>query len=268
MPTINDVATLAGASKSAVSRVINDQPGVGTAVREKVLAAIDELGYRPNRQARSLRTARTHVLGLLLPTLALPAMPEIVQGAAAAAHERGYLLTISDAHDDPELWKVYIDDLIARQIDGLLCYQFGATDDTLRPAQEAGVPMMLFHRSRPHPIAPSLVVDDERAINEAFRDLIDHGHVRMAMIAPEARSHRFDLLRQARAAAGLAPDSDWTRNARRAISVVRSSAEEDARASIELLIRHIEGDENAPRTLTSRSEYVRRDSVGPRPERS
>ena len=153
MPTINHVAAHAGVSKSAVSRVINDQPGVAPTIRAQVLAAVEELRYRPNQQARSLRTARTHVLGLVLPTLALPVMPDIIQGAAAAAHERGYLLTISDAHDDPELWSAYIDELIARQVDGLLCYQFGATEKILRPAQEAGVPTILLQRSRPHPVA-------------------------------------------------------------------------------------------------------------------
>ena len=63
MPTMNDVAARAGVSKSRGSRVINDQPGVAPPIREQVLKAVEELGYRPNQQARSLRTARTHMLG-------------------------------------------------------------------------------------------------------------------------------------------------------------------------------------------------------------
>ena len=294
-------------------------------------AAVEELGYRPNRQARSLRTARTHVLGLVLPTLALPVMPDIIQGAAAAAHEHGYLLTISDAHDDPELWTAYIDELIARQVDGLLCYQFGATENILRPAQEAGVPTILLQRSRPHPVAPSLAVDEQQAFDEAFADLRSHGHQRIAMITPSTRSHRFDLLREALSGAGLSQQEDlervsdtpeaaraavdalmaldqpptaifvhWVTNAeavadqleargfdipgdisiigfgvwhsrpiaRPTFSVVLSAPLEDARAAVELLVRHIEGDETAPRTLIRTSKYKPGDTVGPARVRS
>ena len=267
------------------------------------------------------------MLGLLLPTMAIPIMPEIVRGAGSAAHAHGYLLTISDAHDDADLWAIYIDDLIARRVDGLLCYPFGGTDAILRPARQAGLPTILLNRHRPHPQAPALVIDDRRAFDQAFRDLTDRGHERIAMITPTARQHRFDQLRDALAAAGIpdarelersgeAPDwaraatldlmatadpptaifvhgvlnasavanllfasgydipgdvsliafgeSDWTRNGRPPVSVVRTSPVDDARAATELLIRHIEGDEGAPRTLTRASEYVPRSSVGPR----
>jgi LacI family transcriptional regulator len=184
--TIRDVAVRAGTSKSAVSRVLNEQPGVAPAIRGRVLAAIEELGYRPNQQARSLRTSRTHVLGLLLPTLALPVIPQILQGTATAAHNLGYLLAISDAHDDADLWEAYVEELVARRVDGILCYDSGDIDAMLAPALEAGVPTMLLNRAS-HPVAATLSFESREPFAEAVGHLVQVGHRRVGMIVSRAR---------------------------------------------------------------------------------
>ncbi|MDA0351931.1 MAG: LacI family DNA-binding transcriptional regulator [Chloroflexi bacterium] len=194
MVTIYDVARRAGVSKSAVSRVINYQPYVAEGIRQRVQAAIEELDFRPNSHARSLRTAQTHVLGLLVPALDIPAVPQILQGASTAAHKQGYLIAISDAHEDPELWAAYLDNLLSRGIDGLLCYDSGAVDDLLRPVLEAGLPTMILNR-RAHPSAGTLAFDHHDAFAAALRDLVDHGHRRIALIASRRRSHWADSLR-------------------------------------------------------------------------
>lgn len=188
MVTIHDVALRAGVSKSAVSRVINGQPRVAESVRRQVRAAIEELGYRPNLQARSLRTAQTRMLGLLVPTLGLPAVAQILQGTSAAAHQLGYLIAISDASEDPELWAAYLDSLLARRIDGLLCYDSGGIDDLLRPALDAGVPTMILNRAT-HDSAATLSFDQRPAFEEAIQHLISEGHQRIALIASPIRPH-------------------------------------------------------------------------------
>jgi LacI family transcriptional regulator len=327
VPTIRDVALRAGTSKSAVSRVMNGQRGVAPHIRERVIAAVEELGYRPNQQARSLRTSRTKVLGLLLPTLALPVIPEILQGTATAAHQLGYLMAISDAHDDLDLWHAYVQDLVARRVDGILCYDSGDIDEVLAPALEAEVPTMLLNRAS-HPSSPTLRFEIDGPFRELVDHLVDEGHRRIAVITPRARGVGADLVREALASHNLeldarnvqwaddpaqarrsvdrvmegerptavivsgaynasaiasqlrvrglrVPDdvslvsigeSDWTLHGDPPVNAVHFPFREGAAAAVKLLIRHIEGDESAPRNLTMSASYMRRDSVGAAPQ--
>lgn len=89
-----DVARLAGVSGQTVSRVANDSPRVDPATRDRVRAAMDELGYRPHRAARALRTGRTQTLGLMVSTLASVGNSRMLQAVADAAAARGYALVV------------------------------------------------------------------------------------------------------------------------------------------------------------------------------
>src|SRR5262245_31258234 len=92
--TLVDVARLAGVDKAIVSRVVNEDPAlvIRPDTRERVLAAISDLGYRPNIAARSLRTAKAGTLGLVIPDFANPVYAEIITGAERAALARGHVL--------------------------------------------------------------------------------------------------------------------------------------------------------------------------------
>lgn len=89
-----DVAARAGVSGQTVSRVVNDSPRVDPSTRSRVEAAMAELGYRPHRAARALRTGRTHTIGLLVSTLATVGNSRMLQAVADAAAARGYALTV------------------------------------------------------------------------------------------------------------------------------------------------------------------------------
>ncbi|WP_169583759.1 LacI family DNA-binding transcriptional regulator [Microbacterium sp. MF43] len=89
-----DVAAIAGVSGQTVSRVVNDSPRVDPSTRARVEAAMAELGYRPHRAARALRTGRTHTIGLLVSTLATVGNSRMLQAVADAAAARGYALTV------------------------------------------------------------------------------------------------------------------------------------------------------------------------------
>jgi len=91
------VAALAGVSGQTVSRVVNDSPRVDPATRERVERAMAELGYRPNRAARALRTGRSQTIGLVVTTLATVGNSRMLQATAEAAAERGYALTLVTA---------------------------------------------------------------------------------------------------------------------------------------------------------------------------
>src|SRR6187399_2868360 len=89
-----DVAELAGVSGQTVSRVVNASPRVDPATRARVEAAMADLGYRPHRAARALRTGRTQTIGLLVSTLATVGNSRMLQAVADAADSRGYALTV------------------------------------------------------------------------------------------------------------------------------------------------------------------------------
>ena len=96
---MRDVALRAGVSGQTVSRVVNDSPRVDPATRTRVEAAMAQLGYRPHRAARALRTGRTHTIGLVVSTLASVGNSRMLQAVADAASHRGYALTVVTAAD-------------------------------------------------------------------------------------------------------------------------------------------------------------------------
>lgn len=97
--SMRDVASLAGVSGQTVSRVVNDSPRVDPGTRARVEAAMAQLGYRPHRAARALRTGRTHTIGLVVSTLASVGNSRMLQAVADAASHRGYALTVVTAAD-------------------------------------------------------------------------------------------------------------------------------------------------------------------------
>jgi DNA-binding LacI/PurR family transcriptional regulator len=98
-----DVAAVAGVSGQTVSRVVNDSPRVDPATRARVEAAMAQLGYRPHRAARALRTGRTQTLGLLVSTLATVGNSRMLQAVADAAAARGYALTVVTLGAEPDV---------------------------------------------------------------------------------------------------------------------------------------------------------------------
>jgi LacI family transcriptional regulator len=119
--TRKDVAKLAGVSTATVSYVINNGPRpVAQETREKVLRAIDQLGYRPNQLARSLTTGRTRTIGIIIPDISDPFFPQFILGAESVARECGYNVFLCNANRDPRSELSYIALLSERRIDGLI----------------------------------------------------------------------------------------------------------------------------------------------------
>jgi Bacterial regulatory proteins, lacI family len=92
MPTIREVADLAGVAVGTVSHVVNGSVPVSEALRRKVQDAIRELDYHPNHVARSLKTSKTRTLGIIVPDMTITFFPQVIRGAETAARQRGYSL--------------------------------------------------------------------------------------------------------------------------------------------------------------------------------
>lgn len=97
--TIRDVARKAGVSIGTVSNSLNDRPGVSGEVRRRVLAAVEALGYRPNRAAQATRTGRTGTLAFVTPDLRNPYYPQLAQAISQAARRAGYAVLLVDTED-------------------------------------------------------------------------------------------------------------------------------------------------------------------------
>lgn len=208
------VAALAGVSTQTVSRVANDSPRVDPATRERVERAMGELGYRPNRAARALRTGRTQTLGLVAQTLSTVGNARMLQAVAEAAASRGYALTIFTLGADGDIAAVF-DRLHDQGVDGAIVLNEATA--LARHASSGGLRLVVIDSS---PDDRFSVVSTDHAVGAraATERLLDAGYrVVHHLAGPEdsfAAAERERGWRSALAAAGVeAPPivrGDWS----------------------------------------------------------
>lgn len=188
MVTRDDVARAAGVSPSTVSYVINDGPrSVSTETKEKVLRAIQELGYRPNAVARNLRRQRTSSLGLIIPDIINPYFAQVAQGIEAVAFERDFTVMFCHTKYDREQELKYLNHLYDERAAGVLWVP--ATGD-LAPAErlmEYGLPVVVMDRVLDGIDLPAVVADNHRGGYLATQHLLSLGHRRIGCIARPVR---------------------------------------------------------------------------------
>lgn len=120
MATLKDVAREAGVSIASASHALNGTKPVSDALRRRVQAAADAVGYVPHAQARSLRTGRSRTLGVLLPDLGNPFFPALLQAVCGAANEAGYGTLVADAGGSGEGERAALELLAAQRVDGVV----------------------------------------------------------------------------------------------------------------------------------------------------
>lgn len=183
MTTIRDVAEWAQVSVGTVSRVMNGHPSVSPAIRRVVLEAIDELQYQPNAIARTLRTAKTFSLGLLIANMRnAEVAAAAITGAEAAAQEHGYALFVANTRRDPAVEEQYLRSLIGRRVDGLLCSASMPIEQIQRIVQQAGVPTVVYGRPQSSDLLPTTVLNFSEATQEAIDHLLSLGHQRIGTV--------------------------------------------------------------------------------------
>lgn len=179
---IQIVAEQAGVSAATVSRAFNFPDKVAPATRELIARVAGELGYLPNASARTLRTQRSRVLGVVLPTLLNPTFAECLQGIAEAAAAGGYAIVpvTTGYRVDEELRSV--ERLLAGNVDGLiLVVSNAATAVALQRLRGVAMPYVLAYNA--HPSHPCVSVDSEGAAAEVVARLARLGHRRIAMVS-------------------------------------------------------------------------------------
>lgn len=181
---IREVALAAKVSVATVSRTLQMPEVVAPRTRSRVQAAIERLGYRPNAQARMLRTARTHVIVALVPDISNPFFAEVIRGIEQVAHQNGYSVLLGDTQNSKVREKAYAELLETKQADGLI---------TLLPhipplTMTGPLPIVNACEYVKDKSITSVYVDNEAASREAVGYLLTLGHRDIAFITGPMQS--------------------------------------------------------------------------------
>jgi LacI family transcriptional regulator, fructose operon transcriptional repressor len=181
MNSIKDVALMAGVSTSTVSRVLSNKPYVSNEVRERVLSAVQELDYRPNQVARSLRSQQSTSLGLIVSDVCNPFFTDVSRSVEDCAYEKGYsvFLCNSDENEKKELF--YLREMIDKNVAGVI----------LSPTQKASenfislalnLPVVVYDRSVKGMEVDTIIIDNRDSAFQLTNHLLENGYKRIAGI--------------------------------------------------------------------------------------
>jgi LacI family transcriptional regulator len=180
---MREVAEKAGVAMSSVSRVMSGHPDVSPAMRKRVLAAVEELGYTPDLLAQSLRRRETLTVGFVVGDISNPLLAEIVMGVESTLHANGYSMLLTSSLGDPAMEAADIGLLSQRRVDGLIISIVDeAHPDTIARLRKLEVPVVVLDRAMPE-VTVSRVLSNHRAgMHDAVFHLLDLGHRNIALI--------------------------------------------------------------------------------------
>jgi len=184
VPTIKEVADLAGVSVGTVSHVITGSVPVSEPLKIKVQAAIKELDYHPNHVARSLKTSKTRTLGIIVPDMTISFFPQIIHGAEMAARERGYSVIAANSMESTDRQSELLSLLRSQQVEGILVVVAAAPMPVNQMSRliEAGVPVVCLDRVPEKIPVDSVSVDDISAAEMGTDHLLANGYRRIAIV--------------------------------------------------------------------------------------
>jgi LacI family transcriptional regulator len=189
MITIRDVAEQARVSVTTVSHVINGTRFVSEDAKARVQAAIEALNYVPSAVARSLKSNRTHTVGMMIPNNSNPYFAEIIRGIEDACFAAGFNVILCNSDDDPHKQAAYVRVLSEKQVDGLIVLSSGGDPELLDTLRTANMPQVVVDREIDDLAADLVEVNHEAGGRLATEHLLALGHRRIACIAgPEGIS--------------------------------------------------------------------------------
>lgn len=208
MTTIRDVASRAGVSVATVSHVVNESRTVSPDTKERVLAAIAELRYRPHGVARSLRRSKTGTIGVIISDITNPFFADLVRGIEHAIQvldsRINYILSNTD--EDSHKERLALDVLLEKRVDGLVIAPAGGNQSYLADAARR-IPMVFVDRMLPRVEADAVLVNNLGATRRILDHLIGLGHRRIALLKATLHANsieeRVTAYRQALAENGL-----------------------------------------------------------------
>lgn len=214
MPTIKDVALAAGCSTATVSRALAAPEKVTEATRQRVAAAIAQVGYAPNVAARNLRRSESKTIVVLLPDIANPFFSEIIAGLEEVAHRAGYQVLLGDCENDANRARGYFDLLPTNQADGIILMTTEVPRELVQSRQAGSdFPLVMACEYFDGLALPTVCIDNRLAAARAVEYLLSLGHERIATITGPERNpicrDRIAGYREELSRAGLEPRQDW-----------------------------------------------------------
>lgn len=183
---LKDVAALAGVSFKTVSNVVRGEGRVSAATRERVLRAVEELGYRPNHSARHLRTGRSGIVMLAVPELLSPYFAELAAAFITAARERPCTVLIEETRGDPQEELRLASGLVSPLIDGVVLSPLRLDQERLAQ-REGRCPLVLLGEQEYAVAADHVLIDNVSAAREATAHLLAAGHRRIGVLGHQER---------------------------------------------------------------------------------
>ncbi|MEU6076369.1 LacI family DNA-binding transcriptional regulator [Micromonospora sp. NPDC047074] len=216
MTTIYDVARQAQVSPSTVSRVLNGQVSVDPDMAARVRQAVQELDYRPNAVARSLRRSQTRLWAVIISDIGNPFFTSMVRGVEDVAQGAGFSVVLCNGDEDPEKESRYVNAAIAERMAGVIISSSGGPV-LINRLLEARIPLVAIDRQPRGVAVDTVLVDNAHGAEQATAHLIDSGYRRIACITgPRRISTAVQRLRgyqRALRSHGLAVPDDLTRYA-------------------------------------------------------
>ena len=206
---MRQVAKRAEVSPATVSRVLNGAPTVRAEHRSRVLAAVTELDYRPNRLARNLRRQKLEMVGVVVSDIENPHFSESVRAVEDAAYRRGYRVLLCNTDETPAKQRSYLQVLAQERVLGVILSPSDPSGAEVGELIDLGIPVVAFDRTVADERADAVVADNVAGARLATELLIAAGHRRVGFIAGlpgvETGATRLEGYASAMSAAGLEP---------------------------------------------------------------
>ena len=178
-----DVAVRAGCSTASVSRVLNQPELVKEEMRARVQAAMRDLGYVPNSAARALRSRRTHIMGIVIPTLNYAIYARLVEGLQQRLSDHGYSLLVATSEYDLPTEEQRARVLIERGVEGLVLIGDIHSPELYEHLGNTGIPFVNTYVYRDEQVHPCIGFDNRRATAEVTEFLLALGHKTFGVIS-------------------------------------------------------------------------------------
>ncbi|WPZ16950.1 substrate-binding domain-containing protein [Geobacillus subterraneus] len=181
--TIQDVARLAGVSKSTISQYLNKRYDyMSEETKKRIEAAINELGYEPNFIARSLKQKKTSTIAVIVANILHSFSTKVIRAVEDYCNENGFHVIVCNADDDPEKEANYIRMLRAKQVDGMIVFPTSGNIQLYKELVDGNFPLVFVDRIIQELSVDTVLLDNEKAVYLAIRHFRERGHERIGII--------------------------------------------------------------------------------------
>ncbi|WP_066172791.1 LacI family DNA-binding transcriptional regulator [Bacillus marinisedimentorum] len=217
MITIKEIAKLANVSRTTVSRALNNSGYVSEDARKRIEKVIEETGYVPSEHAKSLRTKKTKVIGVILPKISTETASRVVNGIDEELAGAGYQILLANTNLDRSKEIEYLKLLKSRQVDGIILLATNVSDTVTAAIHDLDLPFVAIGQDIPE--ASSVLYDDYHAARDITRLFIEKGHEKIAFIGVDESDRAVGYLRKKAFldtldANGITVRESWVKNGR------------------------------------------------------